>query len=190
MTEGNDLILIVSIAIAALAVLVLALVLMRSSKSRRTREPILSERAKDERPYLRQAAPDVPVPAPTPAPAPAVVSSRSAGVADEISTAARNVVTDVLNVDGHDPDPGNSDGRDDLQKLKGCGPKLAARLNELGITRFAQLAGFCENEIAMLDEKLGPFRGRLARDRFAEQAAFLARGDTDGFEERFGKLGG
>ena len=31
---------------------------------------------------------------------------------------------------------------DDLSQLKGVGPKFAARLNELGITRFDQLAGF------------------------------------------------
>ncbi len=37
---------------------------------------------------------------------------------------------------------------------------------------------------------MGPFKGRLARDRVAEQAGYLARGDTDGFEEKFGKLGG
>jgi predicted flap endonuclease-1-like 5' DNA nuclease len=37
---------------------------------------------------------------------------------------------------------------------------------------------------------MGPFAGRLARDRIAEQADYLARGDIDGFEDKFGKLGG
>jgi hypothetical protein len=37
---------------------------------------------------------------------------------------------------------------------------------------------------------MGPFQGRLARDRVAEQADYLARGDIEGFEEKFGKLGG
>jgi predicted flap endonuclease-1-like 5' DNA nuclease len=73
--------------------------------------------------------------------------------------------------------------------MKGVGPKLAAQLNQNGITRFDQLAGLSENEIAMLDERMGPFRGRLQRDRLVEQACFLARGDTDGFEAIFGKLG-
>jgi len=41
----------------------------------------------------------------------------------------------------------------------------------------------------MLDERMGPFRGRLAKDRIREQADYLGRGDMDGFEERFGKLG-
>jgi predicted flap endonuclease-1-like 5' DNA nuclease len=74
--------------------------------------------------------------------------------------------------------------------LKGVGPKLAQKLNENGITRFDQLAALSRNEVAMLDEKLGAFRGRLQRDRVAEQASYLARGDRDGFEARFGSLGG
>ena len=74
--------------------------------------------------------------------------------------------------------------------LKGVGPKLAQKLNENGIIRFEQLAGLSATEVSMLDDRLGPFRGRLSRDRVVEQASYLARGDTDGFEARFGKLGG
>ncbi len=43
-------------------------------------------------------------------------------------------------------------------------------------------------EIERLDPQLGAFRGRIIRDRIVEQAAYLARGDIDGFEQRFGKL--
>ena len=68
-------------------------------------------------------------------------------------------------------------------------PTRAAKLNELGVTRYAQLAGMNETELAHLDERMGPFRGRLTRDRIAEQADFLARGDIESFEEKFGKLG-
>jgi len=42
--------------------------------------------------------------------------------------------------------------------------------------------------MAILDEQLGAFRGRIQRDRIVEQAQFLERGDTDGFEQQFGKL--
>ena len=42
--------------------------------------------------------------------------------------------------------------------------------------------------IETLDAQLGPFSGRLTRDRVVEQASYLARGDTDGFEQQFGKL--
>ena len=77
---------------------------------------------------------------------------------------------------------------DDLERLKGVGPKLAAMLRTHGIARFDQIAGLTESELVRLDEDLGPFRGRLQRDRVIEQAHYLARGDNDGFEERFGKL--
>jgi predicted flap endonuclease-1-like 5' DNA nuclease len=73
--------------------------------------------------------------------------------------------------------------------LKGVGPKLAQKLHENGIMRFEQLATLSPNEVAILDSKLGAFKGRLERDRVVEQAAYLARGDRDGFEARFGKLG-
>jgi predicted flap endonuclease-1-like 5' DNA nuclease len=171
MIDGTDTSLIV-ILVAALAALIAIWLVWRGTRRRRDRAPILTERSGDERPYLRTAPP-------TPPPA-------HAGLADEISTATTDVVGDVLSVDCHMPDG----ARDNLQLLKGVGPKLAARLGELGITGYAQLAGMGETEVAMLDERLGPFSGRVARDRLVEQAQFLARGDTDGFEARFGKLGG
>ena len=77
---------------------------------------------------------------------------------------------------------------DELERLKGVGPKLAAMLRAHGISRFDQVAGLTESELERLDQDLGPFRGRLQRDRVIEQATYLARGDTDGFEQRFGRL--
>ena len=74
--------------------------------------------------------------------------------------------------------------------MKGVGPKMAAQLNEFGITRFDQLAGLTETEVALLDKRMGAFEGRIARDRVVEQARYLERGDKDGFEATFGKLGG
>lgn len=179
MTDGNDTTLIV-IVIAALAALIVLWLVMRSARRARNRQPILSERAADERPYLRQSPPPPPSP-----PAAVPAAPPHAGVTDEVATAATDVVCDVLRVDSHGP----SGEGDDLQALKGVGPKLAARLRELGISSYAQLAGLGQTEVAMLDDRLGPFRGRVARDRLVEQAHYLARGDKDGFEERFGKLG-
>ncbi len=79
-------------------------------------------------------------------------------------------------------------GADDLRQLKGVGPKLAARLSELGVTRFDQIAALGPAEIAALDAQLGTFKGRITRDNWVEQAGFLARGDIAGFEAKFGKL--
>ncbi len=111
------------------------------------------------------------------------------GVADEGAAAMRDVAGEVLGVSGETALPAEGGASDDLQLLKGVGPKLAQKLQENGIFRFDQLAALSPNEVAMLDGKLGAFKGRLERDRVVEQASYLARGDRDGFEARFGKLG-
>lgn len=111
------------------------------------------------------------------------------GIADEGAAAVADVTGEVLGISAHTELSATGEAPDDLQMLKGVGPKLAQKLNENGITRFEQLASLSATEISMLDSKLGPFKGRLERDRVVEQAAYLARGDRDGFEARFGKLG-
>jgi predicted flap endonuclease-1-like 5' DNA nuclease len=111
-------------------------------------------------------------------------------VPDEMAAATRDVAGQFLGLDAHPAIPGADGPPDNLQTMKGVGPKLAAQLNSCGITRFEQLAGLGENEIAFLDARMGPFKGRIERDRMVEQAAYLARGDTDGFEAIFGRLGG
>lgn len=85
------------------------------------------------------------------------------------------------------PSPGSGPA-DELERLKGVGPKLAAMLIAHGVTRFDQIAKLSSSEVERLDADLGAFRGRLQRDRIVEQAEYLARGDVDGFEQRFGRL--
>ncbi|GGD90038.1 hypothetical protein GCM10011515_07070 [Tsuneonella deserti] len=75
---------------------------------------------------------------------------------------------------------------DDLTRIKGLGPKLAATLNEFGITRFDQIAAWDDGDIDRIDAQLGRFQGRIRRDDWVAQARFLAAGDTAGFEQRFG----
>jgi predicted flap endonuclease-1-like 5' DNA nuclease len=109
---------------------------------------------------------------------------------DEFAAATQDVAGEILGVEAHPNIPGPKGPPDNLQLLKGVGPKLAAQLNEFGITRFDQLAGLTGNEVALLDRRMGAFEGRIARDRLVEQACYLERGDKDGFEAKFGKLGG
>ncbi len=82
-----------------------------------------------------------------------------------------------------DPSPSG----DDLTKIKGLGPKLAALLAEQGITSFAQIAAWSDADVERIDASLGRFSGRITRDQWVEQAKFLAEGDQAGFAAKFGQ---
>jgi predicted flap endonuclease-1-like 5' DNA nuclease len=110
------------------------------------------------------------------------------GLAGEHAAAASDVTGDILRAPVHKKLDGDGEPHDDLCQIKGVGPKLADALRDLGFTSYAQLAHLTPTEIERLDERLGTFRGRITRDRIVEQADYLARGDTDGFEQKFGKL--
>jgi predicted flap endonuclease-1-like 5' DNA nuclease len=77
---------------------------------------------------------------------------------------------------------------DDLKRIKGVGPKLEKLLNSLGVTSYSQIAAWDDDEIDRIDARLGTFAGRIRRDDWPAQAAFLAAGDKAGFEQRFGRL--
>lgn len=110
-------------------------------------------------------------------------------IVDEGAAAATDVYGEILGAQAHRELPGAESPPDRLDAMKGVGPKFVAQLNTLGITRYEQLAALTPGELAALDERMGAFKGRLERDRVAEQAAFLARDDREGFEATFGKLG-
>ena len=161
---------------------------------REARPPV----APPQQPVSSPEAPLTPPPAaepvapPTPAPRARSRADTPEGnsLIDQGAAATGDVAGAVLGVEAHGQLPGAKGPPDDLQKLKGVGPKLVQLLNENGITRFDQIAALTPNEVEFLDAKLGAFKGRLSRDRVVEQASYLARGDTDGFQARFGNLGG
>ncbi len=62
---------------------------------------------------------------------------------------------------------------DDLQKIKGIGPKLESILNELGIYHFHQIAAFTPENITWVDGFLA-FKGRINREKWVEQARKFA----------------
>ena len=78
---------------------------------------------------------------------------------------------------------------DDLTRIKGLGPKLAALLNTLGVSTYAQIAAWDDAEIDRIDAQLGRFEGRIRRDSWVEQAKLLAAGDESGFTAKFGQNG-
>lgn len=64
---------------------------------------------------------------------------------------------------------------DDLTLLVGIGPKLAASLAELGVTRFRQIADWSADELDSFDKLLN-LKGRADRDAWVAQAKRLAEG--------------
>jgi predicted flap endonuclease-1-like 5' DNA nuclease len=66
---------------------------------------------------------------------------------------------------------------DDLKQLPGVGPVLERKLNQLGVTRFSQIAELTEEETARLEEALGA-KGRIERDEWVAKARELARGEA------------
>ncbi len=71
--------------------------------------------------------------------------------------------------------PAADAGADDLKKLSGVGPALEKKLLAAGITTFAQIAAWTEEDVAAMDEKLS-FKGRIEREGWIEQAKELAKG--------------
>ena len=110
------------------------------------------------------------------------------GIAGEAAAATSDVTGEILRAPIHRQLDGDTEASDDLCQLKGVGPKFAGALHAIGFTRYDQIASLTPTEIERIDGQLGAFSGRLTRDRIVEQADYLARGDTDGFEQRFGKL--
>lgn len=151
---------------AVVVIAILAFLLLRPKQ-----RVELSQQDTPVRPHMQQAA-----------------KHEGRGLAAEAAAAASDITGQILEAPVHANLPGASGPPDDLQRLKGVGPKFASSLNELGIMRFDQLAGLSDPDIDWLDGKLGPFAGRLRRDQIPLQAEYLASGDQDGFEQRFGKL--
>ena len=78
---------------------------------------------------------------------------------------------------------------DNLELLKGVGPKLNTLLKSLGVTSFEQVANWSAPDITEIDAKLGTFAGRIGRDNWVDQAKLLVSGDIAGFEKKYGALG-
>jgi predicted flap endonuclease-1-like 5' DNA nuclease len=72
---------------------------------------------------------------------------------------------------------------DDLKKISGIGRVNEAKLNELGITSFAQIAAWSPAEEARIGDILA-FEGRIEREEWVRQANILARGGDTEFSQR------
>lgn len=192
------------LAIFAIAVIVAIVWGARLKHRRRTAERDIA----DHNDTIEQAATPAPVapepaplaaPTPPPAAEPVPVETRDEApltpthdpIADEPIAATGPLEAAPATEAASPPSAaaiGGSPADAPVSTLKGLGPKLATRLGELGITTVGQVAALSDDEAARLDAQLGPFSGRMTRDRWIEQARFLAAGDTAGFEAVFGRL--
>jgi large subunit ribosomal protein L17 len=79
---------------------------------------------------------------------------------------------------------------DDLQKIEGIGPEIAALLQEAGITTFAQLANTGTGQLQQILEKGGSRFNRADPTTWPEQAALAAAGKWAEFEALHRQLQG
>ena len=64
---------------------------------------------------------------------------------------------------------------DDLVRIHGVGPKIAKLLESLGITSYRQVARFTPTDVAIVNDALEVFPGRIERDDWMSSARELHR---------------
>ncbi len=64
---------------------------------------------------------------------------------------------------------------DDLSQISGIGPVIVGKLNDAGITTFAQIAAWTEADVEKIEEELS-FKGRVEREDWIAQAKELSKG--------------
>ncbi|PZU80324.1 MULTISPECIES: hypothetical protein [Sphingomonas] len=205
---------LVVVAIAAILTVIAMIVGARNKRARRAAEADEQQRIADLKADGVEASPPAGIPAPAPAPAPVAAPiapaeepstepmlsdgpATEAPLADEPIAAAAPLDATPASIAADAPSPASATaaapsadpGAQPVSLLKGLGPKIAARLADLGITRVDQLAWIDDAEAAELDAQLSPFEGRMERDRWREQARLLAGGNRAAYEAQFGKLG-
>jgi predicted flap endonuclease-1-like 5' DNA nuclease len=176
--SGNGWLTTASLVVIAILVIVVILAIWWGSRLRARQRierpempPVTSERT------IAPAEPPV-----SPAPPPLADTATGALVEPESAAPVAASAAPAVSASG-------GDAAQPVTMLKGLGPKVAARLGELGITTVGQIAALSPAEAETLDADLGSFRGRMTRDRWIEQAKLLAAGDTARYEATFGKLG-
>jgi predicted flap endonuclease-1-like 5' DNA nuclease len=114
-----------------------------------------------------------------PAPAMRATGGAVAGDGDEIpsvSRAAAAAAAAARMPGGERAEPGPAKGGtpDDLQQIKGIGPKIAETLRELGIHSFEQIAEWTPEKVNWINDHL-KFKGRVEREEWIPQAKALVK---------------
>ncbi|TIR26774.1 MAG: proton-conducting membrane transporter [Mesorhizobium sp.] len=77
---------------------------------------------------------------------------------------------------------------DNLRRLIGIGPVNERLLKGQGVTTYAQIAAWTDADVKRIEEVLN-FDGRIAREKWIEQAKLLAAGDEAEFGRQFPTAG-
>ena len=77
---------------------------------------------------------------------------------------------------------------DNLRRLIGIGPVNDKLLKGLGVTTYAQIAAWTAADVKRIEDTLN-FDGRIAREKWIEQAKLLAAGDETEFARQFPTAG-
>lgn len=119
----------------------------------------------------KATAPRVAAPAPKVAPAPVIAAPAAPAEIAPAPQAGAVVSADA----GIKPEmlSGPVGTADDLKQISGVGPVLEAKLNELGVYHFWQIARWTPAEVAWVDDAIS-FKGRITRDDWITQASKLA----------------
>ncbi|MER9938135.1 proton-conducting membrane transporter [Mesorhizobium sp. M0088] len=87
------------------------------------------------------------------------------------------------------PAAGPASGKpDNLRRLIGIGPVNEKLLKAQGVTNFAQIASWTTADIKRIEDIMN-FDGRIARERWIEQAKLLAAGNEKEFAKQFPTAG-
>jgi len=161
--------------IAALLLAVACYVYIFIAAKRLGRARAARVNARSDAPSAGAAAPPVPTAQAPTAQAPAAASLQSEPASPPADSASPFLVAPV-------------GAPDDLMRIKGIGPKLSARLAELGVFHYSQIADWTAAQLGVVDAQLGSFQGRPLRDQWQSQARLLASGDIKAYERTHGKL--
>ena len=72
---------------------------------------------------------------------------------------------------------------DDLTRIRSIDPAVSARLIELGVGRYRDVAAWLPGDVARISKALG-FSGRIEQENWIEQAQILARGGETAYARR------
>jgi predicted flap endonuclease-1-like 5' DNA nuclease len=123
-------------------------------------------------------SPSSPPPAEPVAPPPPTDVAPPISAAVAVATAAARVLVEPVDMDSEP---------DDLTRIRAIDQPLAAKLNELGVNRYAEIAGWTADDVQALSELLG-FKGRIEHENWIEQAQILSRGEQTSYASTLARV--